>query len=367
MKTLLKIISCAVLFGLMRSATFAEEGKPVTVMGQVTYTSLGISKEGTLSSIYGSSVESKFINSGVVSMVEDGEMAEELSQRREEFNNLNGGKGGYYEKTDAQGNTFWGYEKLDENKILKPEYRIDTSIDVTRARHGDDSSKQDINVTIQIYDVKTGELVSQSTEVHRNADPYANLQIIGPKPTWVEKYITGYVREIKYDDPVREAINAASKTAIDKLTEYTGQKAQSDADRFSGYMPLVPPEIANPPQEQSEEDIPEQGTPISKLDYNRVLNSPGCEDWAVGPETGVWCYDEGEMVIIGSQNLAGLFDRPPTFPFYDGNEPWQAPEPNTESQEYFESIPDDYSVPDSSMYTPSSGDSSPNVNWTVPR
>src|SRR3989344_416049 len=332
MKTVLKIIAPGIIFVMSIITISANQERPVVVMGEVSYGSVGAGDlEGDPASIYGGSLRGNLINSGAVRMRAGGEALERAKRLREEYNQLNGGRGSYSEKTDAQGNKFWGYEKM-EAKISDPQYRIDANIDVTRARH--EGGGQDISVTVRIYDIKTGQLAGQTTEMRRNADPYANLQVIGPKPTWMEKYLTGYAREIKYDDPIREAIDKASKTVVDKLSELSGQRGESDADRFekalaeSGYRPIVPDEIRNPRSaDKTDREAPAPGTAVSKSDYEFIIDKPGCDPWAVYPETGVYCFTEEEMNAIGaSGDLGPIRGQPPTYPFYDGNEPWQAPE-----------------------------------------
>ena len=335
----------------------AKGAKPAAVMGNVTYSAIGTNQlEGGPASLYGNFLEGNLINSGGVSILAQGEALETVNLLREEFNQLNGGRGASVQKTDAQGNKFWGYEKLDPSKALSPQYRIDANISVTRARHSENPALQDVSVAVRIYDIKTGQMVSQTTEVRRNVDPYANLVEIGPKPTWWQRNIAGYVREIKYDDPVREAIGKASKTIVDKFSELSGQKAESDADRFartleeSGYKPIVPDEIRNPRNEsgnKSEGKVPVPGTPISKSNYDHILGTANCPQWAVLQETGVYCFTKEGMDSLfgGGRGLGIIHSIPPTYPFYDGKEPWLAPE-KSPAEASADEIPDS-SVSDS--------------------
>ncbi len=77
----------------------------------------------------------------------------------------------------------------------------------------------------------------------------------------------------------------------------------------------------------SQKTIPAHGTPISKSDYYHIIDKPGCDPWALYPETGLYCFTEEEMNAIGaSGNLGQIRNNPPTYPFFDGNEPWRAPE-----------------------------------------
>ena len=375
MKTILTIFTLGVMFVAVFAS--AQGNKPTTIMGEVTYGSLGTNKlEGTPAEFYGSFLEGNIINSGAVSMVAKGKSAERAKRLREEYNNLNGGRGSYVQKIDAQGNKFWGYDKMDAAKVLQPEYKIDVNIDETVARHSEDSSLHDISVTARIYNAKTGELAGQSTEVRRNVNPYANERIVGHQPSWFEKYISGYARETKYDDPIREAIDKASNKTLNQLAEMSGQKIQSDADRFTGYLPIVPPELLNPPAaEKTDSAVPEPGRSVSKNNYNYILNSPGCKNWVVKPETGVFCFTEEEQqAITNSGSLGGIFIKPPTYPFYDGNEPWQAPTENPPEPPPAKDEPvDDYAPPPPSpedaphCKRAANGTCIPDVLWTVPR
>src|SRR3989338_1838156 len=136
MKTVLKIIAPGIIFVMSIITISANQERPVVVMGEVSYGSVGAGDlEGDPASIYGGSLRGNLINSGAVRMRAGGEALERAKRLREEYNQLNGGRGSYSERTDAQGNKFWGYEKLDESKVLQPQYRIDAHIDVARARH----------------------------------------------------------------------------------------------------------------------------------------------------------------------------------------------------------------------------------------
>lgn len=370
MRNYLKILVLIFVFAVGVLPVSAGENKPVVVMGNVTYGSIGTNQlEGGPASFYGSFLKGNLINSGGVSMMAQGEEMEMVLQLREEYNQLNGGQGSYYEGTDAQGNKFWGYGKLDGN-ILVPQFRIDAHIDVIRARHSENASLQDVSVAVRIYDIATGKLFAQTTEVKRNVNPYANLQELGPKPTWVEKYLTGYAREIKYDDPIREAIDKASKQVLDKFSGLSGQKAESDTDRFSKFMQERDQNQANDSDEAQPEEssggLPAPGTAISKNDYSDVIDEPGCDPWAVYPETGVYCFTEAEMNAIGaSGDLGQIRNQAPTYPFYDGNEPWQTPLDDPAEAQTDEEVEYESEAP---TYVPQeSGSSDSGELWTVPR
>ena len=87
--------------------------------------------------------------------------------------------------------------------------------------------------------------------------------------------------------------------------------------------------------------VPPHGTPVSKSDYGHIIDQPGCDPWAVYPETGIYCFTEEELNAIGaSGDLGRIRDKPPTYPFFDGNEPWRAPIDSPTEQSGPETPPD---------------------------
>lgn len=101
-------------------------------------------------------------------------------------------------------------------------------------------------------------------------------------------------------------------------------------------------------QEKTEANrtIPPHGTPISKSDYDYVIDQLGCDGWMVHPETGLYCYTQEELdaqirVVESGKDLSYLSLQPPTYPFYDGNQPWQAPAESA-PEEPFSVTPDSY-------------------------
>ena len=128
-----------------------------------------------------------------------------------------------------------------------------------------------------------------------------------------------------------------------------------------------------PAAEKSNSASPESGTSISKNNYNHILNSPGCTHWVVQPETGVFCYTDEEFQALTAGGIEGapLFAKPPTYPFYDGNDPWK-PQPAEEPPPAEEELIDDNYSPEPAAPTISpppcikAADGSC-VLWTVPR
>jgi len=298
MKTIFKVIILFVIFTAGTISAIAASDGPLVIMGNVTYNSLGTEKlDGMPENTYSEFLETKFVNAGIP--VKD--------------------KEGVVEKFAEEENRFWGYKKYNTN-LPEPKYRIDASINVTRTRYGDDSSRQDISIAVRIFDIETGKLIDQATESRRNVNPYANLQIVGPQPTWWERYVSGYTREIKYDDPIREAIDKASKTIVDKISALDGQKAESDAERFLKNIEQnkIRQQQSEPNEKLKETSQENSGSKyitweelIEKCGTRRVMQKlEDKEDYQV------WCFSEDPAAVDESGSISWDVERQSRPPDY---------------------------------------------------
>ena len=132
---------------------------------------------------------------------------------------------------------------------------------------------------------------------------------------------------------------------------------------------------------EAKKSIPPYGTPISKSDYSDITADSGCYPWIVEPETGVYCFTEEEMDAIVSGigegiDLSSMRNRPPTYPFYDGNMPWKE-RSYTEPEESSSAPTDDYTDPQVENTNPqpidddcrraANGTCIPGTTWTESR
>lgn len=200
-----------------------------------------------IANFYGSALDSSLINQGV--SVLDSDLVSKINQIRQENDQLNQGRGGLFD----------GQYKKYGGDLPPPAYKLETTINVWELQ---ETGKNDINVNVRIIDTQTGEIVGHASTWRRNTDVYLNEKIIGPQPTWWEKYITGYVREITFDDAIKMTAVEAAKDIYSQLGELGVEGAVPDAERFSrrmrdqqarakalaesGYQPLVPDEVRNP-------------------------------------------------------------------------------------------------------------------------
>ncbi|MBI2448360.1 hypothetical protein HYV44_02250 [Candidatus Microgenomates bacterium] len=206
---------------------------PQVSMGEVKYNYTGPRKFSDLEreniiDIYKNDMETNLINSGVA-VGESGDDLIDLESQRQSDSQLNQGRGGWFPETDAKGNFFGGeYVKYDNNLPQVP-YKINATINIWKLPEGD---KYDINFHATIIDTQTGKEVGFTSVWKKNTEWWANEQYIGGDPTWVEKYITGFVRETTHDDMVEAAVSDASKVVTEKLNTLSEKKAISDAERF---------------------------------------------------------------------------------------------------------------------------------------
>jgi len=132
---------------------------------------------------------------------------------------------------------------------------------------------------------------------------------------------------------------------------------------------------------EAKRTIPPYGTPISKSDWGDIADELGCSMWMVAPETGLYCYTEEESNaqlrdIESGKDLSSLHMQPPTYPFYDGNQPWQAfeessaesyePDNSDEYPDAQEEVPTTQPVDDDCQRAPD-GTCLPSILWTESR
>lgn len=248
-----KIIFGSVLMIFLTTGT-AVATVPVSLnfveMGDVKYNYTGprsnnftASDKSNIANFYGSALDGSLINQGV--SVLDGDLVSKINQMRRENDLLNQGRGGLFD----------GQYKKYGGDLPPAAYKIEATINVWELQ---ETGKNDINVNVRIIDAQTGEVVGHTSAWRRNTDIYLNEKIIGPQPTWWEKYITGYVREITFDDAIRMTVAEAAKDIYGQLGGL-GVEGVPDAERFSrrmrdqqdrakaiaesGYRSLVPDEV----------------------------------------------------------------------------------------------------------------------------
>lgn len=308
MKTFLRIVILVVILATITSPAYAAEEGPLAIMGEVNYSSLGTAKlEGTPANIYEEFLEGKLVNAGIPM----------------------GDKEGVAKKFAEAENKFWGYKMYDTD-LPEPKYRVDASVNVRRTRYGEDNNRQDISVVVRIFDIKTGKLVGQTTESRRDVDPNANLQIVGPQPTWWERYASGYTREIKYDNPLKEAIDKASQTVVGKLLELGSQKVESDADRFLRFIEQnqVEQQQIKSDEESTETDQENAGSKnITCEQSKKIINKEKCPHWVriepgnnspdimeISGKHSIWCFfDVGTVTDVGTSTDKAIRSRPPDY------------------------------------------------------
>ena len=194
-----------------------------------------------------------------------GDALESVKQMRKTNNQLNNGLGGWDPDVDANGNFFGGRYIQYTKELPHVPYRVDATMSVFQ--RPENSERFDMNFNAIIVDVKTSEVVGHASVWKRDIEMYVNEKIIGPEPTWYERYISGYVREITFENPLRTAIAEASRQITEQLSEIAELNAIQDSERFfkkikdqqeyartlteSGYRPLVPDEVCNPLSEST--------------------------------------------------------------------------------------------------------------------
>lgn len=249
MNTISKIFVLFVLLTMGATRVEALPDGPLAVVGNVTYNytdpeAVSAAVKASTASFYAETFEGDLVNGGA-SIGARGDELEEVKQMRKENNEMNHGAGGVFQDVDKDGKLLSEYYKKYTEELPKAPYRIDATINVWKLPDG--SGRYDMNFNVRIVDVETGKVVGHTSTWKRNTEKYINEQKIGLKPTWVEKYISGYVREIKFEDPLETAMSEASKTIIGNLSKLSGQKITSDADRFLSNIG----EITNPAEEKS--------------------------------------------------------------------------------------------------------------------
>jgi len=268
-----------------------EPRQPLASMGEVVFNitdhqANSVAVSDTRGQIYTARLRGNIINAGIPLRASDNTI-DQLNQLREENNQLNQGQGGRHLITNQSGDTFWGHKKFNGD-IPQSTYRLDTRINVF---HRDASgARQDLFVTVNIYDSKSGELVGTASASRVNTQRIRNQQYVGPEPTWWQKYISGYAREITYEDVLEAVIAEASSDVVSQLSALQNQDIESDADRFarsleeSGYKPLIP---------DSDESDTVSGRAADVADGSS--SDPNCPFWVRyvdGPRLCFWTQEE---------------------------------------------------------------------------
>lgn len=250
-------------------ALSAPDG-PLAVVGNVTYNYIGSGStlsaqdDASTANFYSNYLEGDLLDGGI-SIGARGDALESVKQMRETTNQLNNGLGGWDPDVDANGNFFGGRYIQYTKELPQVPYRVDATMNVFQ--RPENSERFDMNFNATIVDVKTGEVVGHASAWKRDTEMYVNEKIIGPEPTWYERYISGYVREITFENPLRTAIAEASKQITEQLSDIAKLNAVPDSERFfkkikdqqeymrtlaeSGYRPLVPDEVRNPKSESA--------------------------------------------------------------------------------------------------------------------
>lgn len=159
-----------------------------------------------------------------------GDALESVKQMRKTNNQLNNGLGGWDPDVDANGNFFGGRYIQYTKELPHVPYRVDATMSVFQ--RPENSERFDMNFNAIIVDVKTSEVVGHASVWKRDIEMYVNEKIIGPEPTWYERYISGYVREITFENPLRTAIAEASRQITEQLSEIAELNAIQDSERF---------------------------------------------------------------------------------------------------------------------------------------
>lgn len=330
-------IALGALVTLMAPAAFAAQHGPLATVGTVTYNYTGSARltdkeRASVANFYTADFEGNLVNGGTPMGVR-GELLEEVKRVRAKTNQLNNGLGAWEPEVDERGNFFGGHYKKYEGDLPDVPFRLDATINVFE--RPENRERFDMNFYVNIIDTRTGEVVGHASAWKRDTPKYISEQIVGPEPTWVERYLTGYVREITSEDPLETIIADASRQTIGQLASLNRQEITSDADRFfrtiedqqlyakslveSGYRPIVPDEVRNPRAvgrlgaAGRRQACAESGqVPVVSLEEARaVAGSAECPHFALSETEGIWCGGSVEELITGP---GGTFrHRPPAF------------------------------------------------------
>lgn len=337
MRGILATIALTALAAVAAPAALATQHGPLARIGTVTYNYTGATPltddvRTSVGEFYINYLEGDLVNGGTRMGVRD-ELLEAVKRVRAETNQLNNGLGAWEPEIDERGNFFGGHYKKYEGDLPEPRFRLDATINVFE--RPENREHFDMNFYVNIIDTRTGEVVGHASAWKRDTPKYINEQIVGPEPTWVERYLTGYVREITYEDPLETIIADASRQTIGQLASLNRQEITSDADRFfrtiedqqlyakslaeSGYRPIVPEEVRNPRAigrlgtAGRRQACAESGqVPVVSLEEARaVAGSAECPHFALSETEGIWCGGSVEELITES---GGTFrHRPPAF------------------------------------------------------
>lgn len=148
-----------------------------------------------MASLFREQFQTPLVNDSGVRVGAGSEHQDKMQKIIEQNNALNDGRGGAVIKTAEDGSEYISYEKFDMPGI--PRYIINGSIVVKCCdKKGE---KQSIIVTTTVIDRGTGRAVANS-RVAGSGTRMQNYQMLGKKPTLWERFVSGYAREIRYDD-----------------------------------------------------------------------------------------------------------------------------------------------------------------------
>lgn len=366
---------------------FATPQQPLTTMGTVKYNYTGPEKlsqteKDNIAKWYNNSFRGDLVNAGVPIVV-SGNTLDEVNRVRAENNQMNQDQGGRFQSTDAQGNKFWGYKKY-ENEIQQASYRIDTTINVWKIPGSDD--KYDMNFYVNVVDNTTGEVIDHTTIWERNTKQYINEKIVGPEPTWVETYLTGYAKEVTYEDVLRNMMAETAKSVTSKLATLSGGEIRSDAENFLNAMEEITtqnnieqqvensnpasPAITQPLKCNGKDPSGDQyppGTSIAQSDDQNVLGKDFCPNFMILEGSGIYCFCSTEETLdFFETNNGQNYNIPPTYPFI-GAKPWEPPTKSSSDEALDDNESETYSDSSDVNNPPSENYSPPSGPWTVPR
>lgn len=193
--------------------------KPKVEVGRFTYSQTGCANQLTpednvnYADYYVNSFEMPLVNDSGVRVGSGAEDRTRLTEVIIENNALNDGRGGAVTKTAEDGSKYIEYEQMNLPGI--PRYIINGQISIKCCEGSD--KKQSVTITATIIDRMTGRVVGNS-QVAGTGERMQNYQMIGPQPTIWERFFSGYVREIRYDDLLENMLGqSALETAAELL------------------------------------------------------------------------------------------------------------------------------------------------------
>lgn len=230
MKTLLIVAGAALLIGaaaipgimgVVETAPpkFAKDA--IAVVGEFTYSISGCENKLTpeesanVAEYYTNFFTTPLINNGGVKIRASGESLESVLSAARWNNELNQGRGAAVKKTREDGTTFIDYEKSNTT-VRVPDYVITGSIKIVCCDKK--GNKQSITFEVIITDTRTGEVVGR-VETSGSGERMQNYKELGPKPSVWERFFSGYVREITYDDLLKDMLQQSAIDAAKKLLE----------------------------------------------------------------------------------------------------------------------------------------------------